>query len=188
MAEASAEKKQDDDQSMEEILQSIRRIIAEDDEDGAVEKPAAEPSKKVDAEEASAAKGSDVLELTDMVTEEGAVVNVSEEESSQEVDNSHDILADIDHAISPADSDGSSSFDSLISGETASTASAMLKGLKKPAESVVESQYMPPLRSGTTIEDLVIEALRPLLKSWIDQNLTGIVEKVVEKEVKKLTE
>ena len=101
-----------------------------------------------------------------------------------------DVLSDIDNALSndAAPNVAADAFDSLVSEETASTASAMLKGLRKPAESVVESQYSPPLRSGTTIEDLVVEALRPLLKDWMDKNLTGVVERIVEKEVKKLTE
>ncbi len=41
-------------------------------------------------------------------------------------------------------------------------------------------------RSGITLEDLVIELLRPELSNWMNKNLPDIVQSVVEKEVKKL--
>ncbi|MEJ0009072.1 MAG: DUF2497 domain-containing protein [Alphaproteobacteria bacterium] len=45
----------------------------------------------------------------------------------------------------------------------------------------------PVFRSGNTVEDLVLEVLRPMLKQWLDANLTGIVERLVEREIRKLT-
>ncbi|KIE05957.1 hypothetical protein NF27_CG01370 [Candidatus Jidaibacter acanthamoeba] len=41
-------------------------------------------------------------------------------------------------------------------------------------------------RSGTTLEDLVIELLKPELSEWLNRNLPNIVKSIVEKEVKKL--
>ncbi|MGD9878955.1 MAG: DUF2497 domain-containing protein [Reyranella sp.] len=38
-----------------------------------------------------------------------------------------------------------------------------------------------------TIEDLVKEMLRPMLKDWLDRNLPGIVESYVEREIVRLT-
>jgi cell pole-organizing protein PopZ len=40
--------------------------------------------------------------------------------------------------------------------------------------------------SGRTLEDLVRELLRPLLKEWLDQNLSGIVEAKVAEEVERI--
>ncbi len=37
-----------------------------------------------------------------------------------------------------------------------------------------------------TVEQLVVDLLAPMLRDWLDQNLPGIVERVVEQEVKKL--
>ena len=37
-----------------------------------------------------------------------------------------------------------------------------------------------------TIEGLVREMLRPMLKEWLDENLPGIVDKHVEAEVKRI--
>ena len=38
----------------------------------------------------------------------------------------------------------------------------------------------------TTIEGLVREMMRPMLKEWLDENLPGIVEKHVEAEVQRI--
>ncbi|MFB9972201.1 DUF2497 domain-containing protein [Pseudoroseomonas cervicalis] len=40
--------------------------------------------------------------------------------------------------------------------------------------------------SGVTIEDLVREELRPMLKSWLDQHLPPLVERLVKSEIEKL--
>ena len=41
--------------------------------------------------------------------------------------------------------------------------------------------------SGPPIGDLVQEALKPMLKEWLDKNLKGIVERAVTKEVKRIS-
>ncbi len=43
------------------------------------------------------------------------------------------------------------------------------------------------VESGPRIGDLVQEALRPMLKEWLDANLKGIVERAVAKEVKRIS-
>ena len=40
---------------------------------------------------------------------------------------------------------------------------------------------------GDRIGDLVMESLRPMLKEWLDENLKGIVERAVTKEVKRIS-
>jgi cell pole-organizing protein PopZ len=42
-------------------------------------------------------------------------------------------------------------------------------------------KHEPPL------EDVVREALRPVLKSWLDENLPGAVEGMVEAEIERVT-
>jgi acetyl-CoA acetyltransferase len=79
--------------------------------------------------------------------------------------------------------------ESLVSDTTLTSAAAALSALKNIPESTLPP--LPPtglgFRSGTTIEDLVLESLKPMLKEWLDTNLTGIVERLVEKEVRKLS-
>lgn len=43
-------------------------------------------------------------------------------------------------------------------------------------------------RGGPTIEDLIREELRPLLKEWLDSHLPSLVEKVVRTEIARIVE
>jgi cell pole-organizing protein PopZ len=43
-------------------------------------------------------------------------------------------------------------------------------------------------RQGVTIEDMVRDEIRPLLKAWLDTNLAGLVERVVRSEIEKVME
>jgi cell pole-organizing protein PopZ len=42
-------------------------------------------------------------------------------------------------------------------------------------------------QNARTLEDLVKEMLRPLLKSWLDDNLPGIVERIVRSEIERVS-
>jgi hypothetical protein len=48
-------------------------------------------------------------------------------------------------------------------------------------------QISPVLRSGITVEDLVVEALRPMLKEWLDGHLPELVRSLVEREIRRLS-
>ncbi|HVA92721.1 MAG TPA: DUF2497 domain-containing protein, partial [Chloroflexota bacterium] len=39
---------------------------------------------------------------------------------------------------------------------------------------------------GPSIEDLVRQALRPLLKEWLDAHLPGLVERLVRSEIERV--
>jgi cell pole-organizing protein PopZ len=204
------------DLSMEEILQSIRRIIAEDDKDAPTEESPVADKKGEDV------PGSDILELTEMLKEDGSVVNVKDEppepvaaapQPAAKMESPSDVMAKINEAlgsnpeapkpevaptpvaapapapapVAVAASEPAASLDSLLSDEVAAATAAQFKrlGNKLPPEVHVAS---PPFRSGTTVEDLVTEMLRPMMKEWLDINLPQIVERIVEREVRKLTQ
>jgi uncharacterized protein len=38
-----------------------------------------------------------------------------------------------------------------------------------------------------TLEDVVRKTLRPMLKSWLDENLPSLVERMVEAEIERVT-
>lgn len=42
-------------------------------------------------------------------------------------------------------------------------------------------------QNARTLEDLVKEMLRPLLKSWLDDNLPGLVERIVRAEIERVS-
>ena len=42
------------------------------------------------------------------------------------------------------------------------------------------------VQNARTLEDLVREMLRPMLKSWLDDNLPGMVERLVRAEIERV--
>lgn len=182
----------EEDLSMEEILQSIRKIIAEDGEEAPAGASASPP-----------AAASDVLELTDIMEEVPAapVIETAAPAKAASQDEINDILSKIDQVVVPEAAapapkpapapaaavvpNGQAYIDSLLSNEAANAASAAFKKAQ-PMDTPIRTTPSPTLRSGTTVEDLVMEALKPMLKSWLDANLPTIVEKLVEREVRKL--
>lgn len=73
----------------------------------------------------------------------------------------------------------------LVSDNTAQKTAELFNKLKETARSVQSSDNVK-FRSGTTVEDIIIELVRPYLKEWLDEHLPSIVKNAVEKEVKKL--
>lgn len=72
----------------------------------------------------------------------------------------------------------------LISDEAASASSEALKFLVKTVSRPISDGLA--FRSGNTVEDLVIELIKPYLSKWLDSNLPNIVKHLVEKEIQKL--
>ncbi len=211
----------DEDLSMEEILQSIRRIIADDDNEG---KKSVSPEKNKGKAADDDVPGSDMLELTDMLKDDGTVVDLKKEAATAakiaaiETTTSFDILSQIDSALdavekpaeapkpapvaatpapatpapvmaAPVAAPAPLSADSLLSdAAAAATAEAFnrLKSVEPPPVYAVPTGG-PAFRSGATMEDLVSDMLRPMLKQWLDANLPAMVQQIVEREVKKLT-
>lgn len=73
----------------------------------------------------------------------------------------------------------------IISGEAAMVASSSLKGLKETIERKVREDEAA---RAITIDSLVTEAIKPMLKEWLDANLPSLVEKIVEKEIQRFVE
>jgi len=197
----------EEEPSMEEILASIRRIISEDDEEPAKEpaaepEPAPEPEAEKDAEPAEEA---DVLELTEDDLEEDASQDDIDsmfdniEESDQEEDelvledepeeepepepNSEPEVEQV--ASAPAmdmgidDVDPALDEDALVSSEAGDNIMGQFDALS----ALLTTGYQG---SGNTLEDLVRELLRPMLKEWLDANLPEIAERMVAKEIARL--
>lgn len=65
----------------------------------------------------------------------------------------------------------------LLSSDAANAASAAFGAL---ASSMLTSS------GGRTLEDIVSDMLRPMLKQWLDQNLPGLVEQLVREEIERV--
>jgi cell pole-organizing protein PopZ len=71
-------------------------------------------------------------------------------------------------------------------GEAASDAAASSIG--SLIRSISSERSIAIGRPGLTLEDLVREELRPLLKSWLDSNLPALVERIVRAEIQRVIE
>jgi hypothetical protein len=186
--------------SMEEILASIRRIIAEDSDAPVTAEDAPPQDAKTDGANAPApaataasaapvlaAKEDDVLELTDVIEEppadppaaDAAAEPIPPEEPVMSIDSE----MQEPHLVSPASVERSER-DRLLSNTTAAASVAALSQLVvRPRD---KSGELPLGAAERTLEDIVRELMRPLLKDWLDQNLHGLVERVVKDEVARL--
>ncbi|MDX2113620.1 MAG: DUF2497 domain-containing protein [Alphaproteobacteria bacterium] len=180
--------------SMEEILQSIKKIISEDE---SAPKPVTEGS--------APASASDVLELTDMVEEPSAAdVSSAAEPASLPPEqsapaSSHDVLSKIDEAIAvekplsqpvASATPPASAAHGLLSDQVAVAAASAFKRLQEAAEPPIpnfQATPSPTFISGASVESMVMDMLRPMMKDWLDKNLPGIVERIVTIEIRKLT-
>ncbi len=154
---------------MEEILASIRRIISEDEpvaEAAPAEAPAVEPM----AAEAMPMDTDEVLELTDPLPEPEPVethgdleVHVAEPEPEPMPE---PVMAAAAYDDEPLVSDPAAD-------QTASSFGHLARSIAMP-------------KAGRTLEDVVGELLRPLLKAWLDENLPTIVQAKVEEEVERI--
>ena len=63
---------------------------------------------------------------------------------------------------------------------SASTTSAVNSAFNTLAHTVL-------VQNARTLEDLVREMLRPMLKGWLDDNLPGLVERLVRAEIERVS-
>ena len=181
--------------SMEEILASIRRIIS--DESGAAAQPSAEPPAPALAPKAAAPvpppapkaptpapvarkpepqieEEPDVLELTD-------VVESAPQESFRKLETADVMFRDSEPPMRepapkfsppPALRD-----DQLLSQHTSAAVSSAFGAL-------TNSMFSGDSR---TVDQLVSEMLKPMLKTWLDDNLPSLVERLVRAEIERVS-
>jgi len=196
--------------TMEEILASIRRIISEEGETaegeaGAEAEAEAEAELETTEPEGEGEEGDDVLELTEMVAEDGSVVSLDDEQAGAEEEAAGEEIAfEESEAMAEAESEPEPEFEpepepepamqaepdlakilegGLVSDPVANAAATSFAGL---SGAVLAARGVPMGESHKTLEELVKELLRPMLKEWLDQNLAALVQRIVEREVERL--
>ena len=186
-----SEGKTQQEPSMEEILASIRRIISEDGKpEGAAPKAAAAARA-----EAGKAGKADVLELTEVVEEDGSVVSLSRNETEMDPEEAAALEAEpeamadpepeeIPSPVRPAVAAAPRDDDVLVSAATAAAAGGALAGLTNAANRTNAGPVLGA--TGRTVEDLVVEALRPMLREWLDANLPKLTERLVKREIARI--
>lgn len=71
----------------------------------------------------------------------------------------------------------------LLAPETAAAAASSMGELVRR---VTVERSTQVARGGPTLEDLVREEIRPVLKTWLDNNLPPLVEKLVKREIERV--
>ncbi len=210
--------------SMEEILASIRRIIADDETPAAAPAPAATAPAEgnsqddIDALFADAGAGSDdageldgdVFELTEEMAlpdPHATALAVPSIADDIEITDSmpHDEVpaataAPAARAFDPATARVEDfqprgferDFGARDDGPRDLPQAAQQAMLSQSTVSAVESAFNSLAstvlsNNARTLEDLVKEMLRPMLKSWLDDNLPTLVERIVRAEIERVS-
>ena len=150
------------DPSMDDILASIRRILSEDEQ--------ARP-----ADVGARDDGVFQLEESMMVTP-----SPSAEAASSPVGVPDAILA-APESVSPPTSAPNGP---LLAPEAAQAATDSVGALLRSL--VSRGEQVGVYRGGPTIEEMVREEIRPLLKAWLDANLPALVERQVRVEIERV--
>lgn len=149
--------------SMEDILSSIKRIIAEEGETATRAKRAAgRPAARVVAEPAH-----EVLELREAIAEPVPEAPAAPEAPVAKA------AAPVPVAEAPAD-------EPIVSPRAAEASRGALDALSR-------MMVKPEPTNDGTLEGLVREMLRPILREWLDANLPEIVETMVQREIERIS-
>lgn len=189
------------DPSMEDILASIRRILTEDDpappplhvERSTAPKPESdvlmldasmlvpEPVPAPQTPHAVPAQATALLVAAPQATAPQAAAPQAETVQPLPVHVPVVIVTPTTMAASqPGHGDGA-----LLAPDTAAAASASMGMLLKSVATSVDRQTLLH-RGGPTLEEMVRDEMRPLLKSWLDENLSTLVERLVRAEIERL--
>jgi cell pole-organizing protein PopZ len=199
----------DNDPSMDDILASIRKIISDDEARAQVSgnaMPAAPPANMpyesrltTGTRAGPTANREDVLLLTDLIEEPKLGTQSPEPEAPtplplpriDPVRASEMPQPSFDPPPAPMQGFEPSLVASSVAGATASAFDRLNQVVEErkaaPAPEAAPAPGLPLGNGSKTIEDLVKEMLRPMLKDWIDRSLPPMVERLVEREIARLT-
>jgi cell pole-organizing protein PopZ len=178
---------------MDDILASIRKIISDDEARAQVNsqqaasqagRPGAVPPFETRAEPKARPGGDDVLMLTDLI-EEPKPGDTPPPIPLPRIDPARAAEMPQPSVEPPPES-------SLVGATVAGAATSAFARLHQAVQDSVPPPAAPDPGpavggNGKTVEDLVKEMLRPMLKEWLDRNLPPMVERYVEREIVRLT-
>jgi hypothetical protein len=227
------------DLSMDEILATIRRIIAEDERSSGTAAhgiPAAVPPADIPKDRAvggpretaqasaKAAGADDILNLTEALDEDGSLQRVAPLGTASGTPRAEPAPAEADSAepkeleakqAEPKPAEANLGVDRPAPAEASPTAERAIDPGPPPLAaqplganserlvsdvaalaaatafgrlaSVPRARREPPPVAGRPLDDIVRELLRPLLQTWLDENLPDIVERLVQAEIARIS-
>jgi len=188
MTETSASRKPDGQEpSMDDILASIRRILAEDGAIGA-QTPAADARPGPPAEPLSDA----LEEMRTGIRRSSLPTDPIDFDDQQEAEPPASLLppAGLPAADAPAARSSEDVFvlspdmraagSKLVSQRASEDSTDVLSQL---ARAILDRRDIAVATRDITLESMVREMLRPLLREWLDRNLPYLIERLVRKEI-----
>lgn len=205
---------------MEEILASIRRIIADDEKPAAAGKavvadavearprstaPAPKPAAPANADAANSQDDIDAMLANLDAAATGKTGKEGRSAEAEEVFELTDEMAvpDARHAFQKIEPQDDLEFaevtqvaaappDPATIAPSNPNAAPAARILSHSTVSAVETAFNSLAstvltNNARTLEDLVKEMLRPMLKSWLDDNLPGLVERIVKAEIERVS-
>jgi len=177
------------DKDMEEILSSIRQIIADDVEENTKTKtpklslPTASEGETVKQELTEGEE--DILELTNMLPEDVYKGPLEKKIAPNFVHQPQAVeqkLSDAMEQAFPTDAQTIADSEALISSEVAHEVSKVVEDL---SHFIKQSGAQKEILN-SPMEIMVKESLQPLLRAWLDQNLPRLVKEVVAEQIEKI--
>jgi uncharacterized protein len=203
---------------MEEILASIRRIIADDDSaksPPSTAEPSAPPPPSPQPPAVNAQASALLRPVPPTTPPSGLVLRQDESAAPAVADQAAADVLELTEAMAaaaPADGFRTTDGHSELEFEDRSAEHAAAAAVPPARDAVRPSVHHEPARSlispttsaavdsafntlahtvlvqnARTLEDLVREMLRPMLKSWLDDNLPSLVERLVRAEIERVS-
>lgn len=197
MSQAPAQR---EEPSMEDILSSIRKIIQSND-DGAedvaapaevVSEPVAEVTAPEPVASAPQVQAEPVQQQAPAAREETPVSEqgdlTSAPERAREVVSEPVVIAAAEEeAPAPAQSQAQVSAPASTNEQTSANSALISAGSEaKVAASFAQLNDAITASSSQSLEEMANDMLKPMLQEWLDNNLPGLVEKLVREEIERV--
>lgn len=158
--------------SMEEILSSIKRIIAEEG-DAATGTRTRRPAKP-----ATTAPVRDAL--SDAMDADDEVLELSQPVAEEPLTPAPMPIGAPDMPPAPPRAVQRTPAEAILSDRTA-------EATRGPLEALSRMVVKPEVAGSDTLEGMVRELLKPMLREWLDENLPQVVETMVAREISRIT-
>ena len=189
-AEAASDSEDDEEEDVEEDDVDDGDFNLAEELEPELEHDEPELDDELDDEPVLLATGEDAeldaeaLDLTSMVQDDGSVLELDQDGNALHTPAAEREPAPPEsYAVQAAQAGPGLLDDSLLHDATTNAAASAFAHLSSAATAVRGQSLGDP---ALTLEDLVKELLRPMLKAWLDKNLPAVVERIVEKEIAKI--
>lgn len=183
---------QNKESSMEEILSSIKRIIAEDK---AIDtnRPAAKDDDVAESEEAAPSIKAVPSNVTPIAPLPKTIATKSEKtkKPALQTPNSNDGVLELTNEVKDNPPSSARGVFGDRRKEERLINDQKLDSMRQSLSALVAMEGTSPpapekSSNGTSLEDLTRDLMRPMLKTWLDENLPKLVEEMVAREIQRI--